>query len=471
MSRLSLTFARTALVAALAAAALAPLTAGQSDSRFAPILDVARQELRDTHTPGAAIALVEGDRAAFATGIGVADIETAIPVRPEMLFRLGSTTKMFTATALVTLAAEGRVSLDAPIGTVVTGLDPAIARLTPNLLLSHTAGLRDDAVMFGRHDDEALAAGIRAMNGSSFFTEPGAIYSYANPGYWIAGFVVEQITHKPYADAMVDRVFDPLGMKRSTFRPFMAMTFPLSQGHDASATTAPTVIRPAADNVANWPAGSMFSNVHDLSRFVIAFMNGGKIDGRQALSPHVLATLSAPHASIPGGDSSYGYGLTLTERRGVQLVEHGGSRSGYGSTVMMAPARHAGVIVLGNRSGSGLPKTAERAMELLLDLPAGSLAAPSSAGDVTADHADLSVWVGRYAHGPDSSFEIAMKDGHLVWRDGTRELRATPSGNLRLTVGAETGGPSVTWVLVPDGNGKPTYVFRGGRAFKRVSGE
>ena len=152
----------------------------------------------------------------------------------------------------------------------------------------------------------------------------------------------------------------------------------------------------------------------------------------------------------------------------MRLVEHGGSRSGYGSTIMMAPARHAGVIVLGNRTGSGLPKTAERALELLLGLPASSLGASSGHGNGATSHVDVSRWVGRYSQGGDSALEIATKDGLLVCRDGARELPAAPSGDLRLMVGNASGGQPATWVLVPDRDGKPAYVFRGGRAFKRV---
>jgi CubicO group peptidase (beta-lactamase class C family) len=458
-------------VAFVTIALAAPVITGQRSSRFDLVVETARRELQETHTPGAAIAVIEGDRVTFATGVGVADVETAAPVRPEMLFRLGSTTKMFTATALVTLAEEGKVSLDAPIGGVVSGLDPAIARLTPNQLLSHTAGLRDDAQMFGRHDDEALGSEIRAMRATAFFTEPGAIYSYANPGFWIAGFLIEQITGKPFADAMQERLFTPLGMSRSTFRPTLAMTFPLAQGHEASPSKPPAVIRPAADNVANWPAGSMFSSAQDLSRYIAAFMNDGRIDGRQALLPAVIAKLSTPHAPIPGGDSSYGYGLSLSERQGIRIVQHGGSRSGYGSTIIMAPARHVGVVVLGNRSGSGLPKTADRAMELLLDVPAGSLSAQrseTSPAAIARDMVPWAPWIGRYTQGPGPAIEIVMKDGHLVCHDGTRELDGVPSGALQLSVSGGDGAQPSTWILVPDRDGKPAYVFRGSRAFKRV---
>ena len=113
-------------------------TAPQQISRFEALVETARQELQESHTPGAAIAVVDGDRVVFTAGVGVADAGSSASVQPEMLFRLGSTTKMFTATALVTLAEEGRLSLDMPIGATVRGLDPAIARLNPQpVTLAH----------------------------------------------------------------------------------------------------------------------------------------------------------------------------------------------------------------------------------------------------------------------------------------------------------------------------------------------
>src|SRR5437867_649025 len=104
---------RGLLIPVLALSALVPISAQRGDSRFDPIVETASRELEESRTPGAAIALVDGDRVVFATGVGVADVDTATPVRPEMLFRLGSTTKMFTATALVSLAEERMISLDA----------------------------------------------------------------------------------------------------------------------------------------------------------------------------------------------------------------------------------------------------------------------------------------------------------------------------------------------------------------------
>ncbi|MGQ0736948.1 MAG: serine hydrolase domain-containing protein [Acidobacteriota bacterium] len=458
------------LLAAILAVALVVFGHAQSAPPFEELLDIARVELQETRTPGAAVALIDGDRVIFNGAVGVADVETGAAMRPDMLFRLGSTTKMFTAAALVWLAVDGRVSLDAPIGSAVSGLDPAIARLTPHQLLSHTAGVRDEAPMFGRHDDEALASGIRAMKATMLFAEPQAIYSYSNPGYWMSGLVVEQVVGKPFADAMHERLFAPLGMTRTTFRPTMAMTYPLAQGHEAPGRQSPKVIRPAANNAASWPAGSMFSNVHDLSRFVIAFMNEGRVDGRQVLDPRVIAKLGTAHVKIPDGNASYGYGLQISERAGVQIVSHGGSRAGYGSTIMMVPSRRVGAIVLGNRTGSGLPTTTRRGIEMLLRAAEGKLEVPRPDQTATpADRAALEAWAGRYTQGRESDIEFVVTAQAILVREGGQDRQATLQSRLRLAVaGNDAAAPPTAMVLVPDRDGRPAFIFRGGRSFRRV---
>jgi CubicO group peptidase (beta-lactamase class C family) len=329
----------------------------------------AREELARLNIPGASIAVVRGDRVIFAKGFGTADVETGDAVKPEMLFRLGSTTKMFTATALVGLALEGKLDLNAPIGKYITGLAPKLSQVTANQLLSHTAGIHDEAPMYGSHDDAALGIGIHQWTDAWLFTAPGKVFSYSNPGYWMAGYLVEVLSGKPYADAMEELVFHPCGMMRTTLRPTTAMTWPLAQGHDF-ANGKNHVARPAADNAASWPAGSIFSNTSDLARFVTAFLNRGMLDGKRVLDPQVFNLLSSPHARYPDSPESYGYGLTVREFRGVHMVEHSGSRMGYGSFVRMAPEQRVGIIVLTNRTGSNLPATVDKATELLLPLHA-----------------------------------------------------------------------------------------------------
>src|SRR6476646_1154132 len=137
---------------------------------FSALEQTSREELTRTRVPGASIALIKGDRIVFAKGTGTANVETGEPVRPEMLFRLGSTTKMFTSAAVAMLAEEGKLRLDAPVGDLVPGLHPAVARVTAAQVMSHTAGLCDELRMEGPHDDAALGAGVRAWDEAMILT-------------------------------------------------------------------------------------------------------------------------------------------------------------------------------------------------------------------------------------------------------------------------------------------------------------
>jgi len=441
--------------------------AQQAPPNFSDLEKVAVDELHQLNAPGAAIGIVSGDRLIYAKGIGVSNIETGTPLAPEMLFRLGSTTKMFTATALVSLAEEGKIKLDDPIGLVVKGLDPKVAAVTAHQLLTHTSGFLDEAPMYGSQDEGALGKEVKSWKEDRFFTAPGDIYSYSNPGFWLAGFIVENLSGKLYADAMNDRIFAPLGMTRTTLRLTVAMTYPLAQGHDASAGRAPTVVRPFANNTASWPAGSIFSNVQDLSRFVIAFMNDGKIDSKQVISPAVIKRLTTPYVLVPGAqESHYGYGLELREERGVRVVRHGGSRSGYGSLIWMVPDHRFGVIILVNRTGASLSQTAEKAMEMMLPL------APKAPQEVEKDlpisDADKAEWVGAYAQPPSQKLEIVLRDGKLFLRRGTSELPIRKTGENRISVAAPGATRGQQFFIVRGKDGKILYLHTGGRAAKKI---
>jgi CubicO group peptidase (beta-lactamase class C family) len=434
--------------------------AQQATPDFAELEKVVSDELKATNTPGAAIGIVRGDRLVYAKGFGTSNVESGAPVTPDMLFRLGSTTKMFTAAALVQLAEAGKLKLDEPIGKYTKGLSPKIAQLTSHQLLSHTGGLRDDAVMFGQHDDAALAETVRGLKDDFLFTEPGRIFSYSNAGYWLAGFVVEQVSGKPYADQLSEALFKPLGMQSTTLRPTMAMTWPLSQGHEG---TPPKVIRPAADNAGNWPAGSIFSSVNDLSRWVIALLNGGKLDGQQVLSPSLIALLSAPHAATPGSQSHYGYGLTSVTQRGVRLLQHGGSRSGYGSAITLAPEQRVGLVILANRTGASLPKTAEKALELLLPF---TPKASETRQSIAMSEAEMQRCVGVFAQGS-NIVELLLVEGKLFAKRGNQQFPVNKVGEARFTAGP-LDRPTVSFALVFGADGKAEYFHAGGRSLRRI---
>jgi CubicO group peptidase (beta-lactamase class C family) len=430
----------------------------QAATAFAAVDAIAREEMRQQQAPGAAVAIVQDGRMIYSRGYGIASVETGEEIRPEMLFRLGSTTKMFTAATVVLLAEQGRLRLDDPIGKHIASLSPKIAALNAHQLLSHTSGILDEAPMFGSHDDDALKRVVASWTEARFFAEPGQIYSYSNPGYWLAGLLAEQAGGMPFADQVASSIFAPLGMSRSTFRPTMAMTYPLAQGHDV-VDGKPRIIRPTANNSASWPAGSIFSNVIELSRWVSAFLDGGMLDGRQVLPAAVFSTLAVPTAPIPGSTAKYGYGVQVSEWRGLREVGHAGSRSGYGSTIRMVPSRRVGVVVLANRTGVGMTRTAEAAIEAVLKL-APEPTSPTQMPMPTSA-ADLARFTGEYSQGL-RRITIEAKGSELMIRLEGDERVLQKTGDL------EFKAAGARFVFVSGPSGAITFLHNGGRSWKKV---
>jgi CubicO group peptidase (beta-lactamase class C family) len=420
------------------------------------------EELKEKNTPGAVITIVSGDQVIYQKAFGVANVETNTAMQPEMLFRLGSTTKMFTAAALLTLAEKDKIKMNEPIGNRVKGLSPKIAKATPHYLLSNSAGVRDFAAPVTSNDDAALGSMVRSWKDDVFFAGQGEIYSYSSAGFWLSGFVVEELQGKPYADAMTELIFTPLGMERTTLRPLMAITYPFALGHAVEAGK-PAVLRPLFNNVAMWPAGSMWSNSRDLSRWVIAFLNDGRVDGKQVLSPSLINQMVQHHVPVPGEkDSYYAYGLTTFKYQGLEFVGHGGFSRGYGSMIQMVPARKFAVIVLTNKSGETMRKSLGKATELVLGLKDNEPEKPASVAPVTSS--EMNEYVGTYSHAP-QTWEVSVKDGKLYVKVDGAEHALTKSGERKFTFGAQNENEIV---FLPGKSGKIDFLFTELYGAKRI---
>lgn len=430
---------------------------------FTELEKLVPEELKERNTPGAVIAIVSGDRVVYQKAFGLANVETKAEMRPEMLFRLGSTTKMFTAAALVALAEQNKINLDEPIGNRVKGLSPKVAELTPHHLLSNSAGIRDFAAPVISNDDAALGNMVRSWKDEIFFTgQQGDIYSYSSAGFWLSGFVVEELQGKPYADAMTELLFKPLGMERTTLRPLLAMTYPMATAH-AIDKGQPTIVRPFFNNVAMWPAGSIFSNANDLSRWVIAVLNDGRLDGKQVLSQSMISKMVGHHIAVPGeNDSYYAYGLTAFKFKDLEFVGHGGFSRGYGSMIQMVPSRKFAVIVLTNKSGETLRKSLNKATELGLGLKDEQPEKPPAVAPLTT--AEMNDYAGSYSHAP-QTWQISARDGKLYVKVDGNEHQLTKSGERKLTYGANNENELV---FVPGKSGKIEYLFSNLYAAKKV---
>jgi CubicO group peptidase (beta-lactamase class C family) len=418
------------------------------------------QELTRHRLPGAAIAIVKDDRVVYTKAFGVANVETGERVRPDTVFAIGSLTKALTSTALVSLAVNGKLRLDEPVGTYVQGLAPPISRLTTGQLLSHTSGLVADIVAPtpAPRDESALVLFPRTWPETALFAEPGRIFSVSNSGYQLAGAALEMVTKTPYADAMKAQVFSPLGMTATSLRASEAITRPFAQGYTRETTGELAIVRQTFFPL-YWPSGSVYSTVGDLSRFMIAFLNGGQLDGKQVLDPRVITEMTTPHATVPTRVAgAYGYGLFLDMIRGVKVWQHGGQRQGYGATIRMAPDQRVGVVILANQYGAEMPETAMKAMELMLPLKPAEPVRPA----LTTTPDDLRRHVGIYRN-LTYEIEILSKDGQLIAKQGQLTQPLIKRSEVQFDA-----NPSNSFVFTSDSDGVTRYVSLGNRSYSRA---
>ncbi len=456
MPSLSLTAYKVITAAVLILLPQAAVLAQTQAEKLAEFEKAVVAELESTRTPGAAVAIVSGNRMIYSKGFGNESVEESSKVTSETLFRIGSTTKMLTAASAAMLADSGKVRFDAPVSTYVAGLPAKVGKLTLHQLLSQSSGLRDMPTPIKSDDDSALALNVAGWKDDAFFTDPSTIYSYSSANFWLAGLVVERMHGKSYADAMAELLFAPLGMKRTFLRPRDAMTYPLALGHDRSGTSH-TVVRPAPNNAAIYPGGSVYSSVNELSRWAIALLNRGVLDGQQVLPAGLTEKLFKPHFLLPGGHAYYSYGMLGYDVAGVSTIGHGGVSRGYGATLFFVPTMKLGLIVLTNSNGQTLPASRQKFNELFLPAPRSDESNPANGSDITIPQ---TAFVGVFEHAP-QRWEITLDSGTLYVTSGGKRSELKRQGDLEFT---SDQGPLV---FVPNPAGEFDHIFMGLYAAKR----
>lgn len=417
------------------------------------------EELKETNTPGAAISVIQDGKTLFEKGFGVSSVETKIPVSPEMLFQIGSLTKMFTAVMLVTLEQQGKVDLDSPISAYIKELKPGFAEITAHQLLSQTSGLKDQPADYGLHGENALSDFLFSLPEKEYcLLPPGKTFSYSNPGYAMAGLLIQEAGAASYVDQMKDRIFKPLGMKSTTFEPTLAMTFPLALGHNEGSDGKLAVVRPFAEDTRFLPAGYMYSNVQDLSRFVIAFLNDGILDHQQLLDPAVIRKLSTAYVDVPADpffeDSHYGYGLFIHKYLGLLVMEHGGTMPGFSGNIWMVPDHQFAIVILGNKEGVPFRKTSEQALKMFL--PVQNALPPVSETVVPMTDPEMASYVGVYRNR--WNVELMTREGKLFLKRFGSEFQVVKIADNLFSLRSSDGGKADHILIYPESNGGPGYL-------------
>jgi CubicO group peptidase (beta-lactamase class C family) len=432
-----------------------------AQSPFGELERVVQSHMRQHAVPGAAVAIVRGDSVVYASGFGVASSDSTATVTPDVLFQAGSATKMLTAALLATLAQRGTLRLDASIGNYVSGLAPAIARVTAHQLLSQSAGIRDEEAGDGQGDESALAAYARSWTDAYSILPPGLVFSYSNPGYALAGLVAQEAARRPFAELVREHVLAPVGMERTSYRPPPQGAIGAAVGHSPPPGAPPNAearpVRPHANDTRFWPAGYAFTSARDLARFAIALMNRGRIDGRQALPSAATTIMLTRHIEVPNIflEAGYGYGLFLGPYRGERSAWHDGQMPGFGAMIRLLPERRLGVVVLLNRSGVRSDAIVDAAFDVLgVRRPAPPL--PSRKPIVAMTAGDVERLAGRYENR--FAVELIARNGALYRQWFGQEERVYRVGDHRFTVDSTGANRLAEFSIVPATAGRQGYV-------------
>lgn len=425
-------------------------------------------EMARTLTPGVQVAVAHNGRIIYAKAYGVADNETSRPLTNASLLRVGSVTKMVTGAIAAELAEQGKLDLRAPISRYVPSLDgKKVGTVTTHQLLTHTAGWLDNAVPYGRMGEGALGEVMREVTDTLFITEPGRVISYSNPGYSMAGYVLERSGGDRYGTLAERIILRPAGMPHASFRPLEAMTRDFSHGHMGQPGRPATLVRPFTENTAQWAAGFLMASATDMARFGVMLMDGGVIDGQRVISEGAVRRMTTPDPRIPGDSTArYGYGLMIAELQGVRAWQHGGAINGFDASVAMFPDEKLAIVVLDNRSGpsvgSVVPLVFEGVTGRALPMPANTQ--PEERMPTAEERRAIA---GTYKFGP-MRIEIADQGDTLVFRQGGAQFGVRMLGRDRLRVMVPPGlGPSNV-LLVRGADGRVAFLHQSLRAVPRV---
>jgi len=327
-----------------------------ADALFRVLDERIEAAMKHYHVPGVAVGVYWQGREHL-RGFGVTNVDHPLPVDADTLFRIGSTTKTFTATAMMRLVEQGKVDLETPARSYLPDLelaDEGAARsVTLRQLLNHSAGwLGDDYGDFGRGDD-ALARYVAAMKELPQLTPPGKVFAYSNAGIVLAGRVIETLTRKPYETALQELVLDPLGLKHSGFFTDLLIGENIAASHDiekgrAVVTTGSWAFPRSIDST-----GGLISSAREQLAYMRFHLGDGKgADGKPVLTPQSLKAMRSNPG--PGGTCTMeidGVCVGFWQRRtaeGVPVFQHGGAWGGQYSDFFFVPDRQFAMTVLTN---------------------------------------------------------------------------------------------------------------------------
>lgn len=303
---------------------------------------------------GAVVVVVKDGKVLFKKGYGYADVAAKVPMDADKsMVRIGSTSKLFTWTAVMQLVQQGKIDLDRNVNDYLDFKipEPYGKPVTMRMLMNHRAGFEEglkdllayDPAQF-QSNEEYLKKHPRPM-----LFPPGKVPAYSNYGAALAGYIVQRVSGEPYEVYIGRHLFQPLGMLHSTMvqpLPDKFKSFAAKGYHTASDETASPF-----ELVTTSPAGSASATGADMARFMLAHLQQGSLDGHAILDPATTALMHHPSETGLPGFATMAHGFFHDTRNGQTVIGHGGDTVVFHTELDLLPNRGVGIFYSFNSRG------------------------------------------------------------------------------------------------------------------------
>lgn len=330
----------TLVLAALPAAAASTIT----NAELAQYADRLLTETYPADQPGATALIVRNGETVLRKGYGLANLELGVPMQPDMVLEIGSVTKQFTGAAILMLQERGKLSVADEITRYLPDYPTHGQKITLDHLLTHVSGIPSYTGLpewsARIREDVTVDQLIAIFKDKPLEFAPGEKWSYNNSAYALLGAVIEKVSGKTYEDFIEQEIFAPLGMKRSSYVNLREIVPGRAAGYDKQGdkylnTQYLSMSHP-------YSAGALMSNVDDLALWEQALTNG------KLLKKESLDRMFTPVKLNSGLTTKYGYGWSVWDFEGTQVIEHGGDIFGFSSMVTRVPSENLLVVIMTN---------------------------------------------------------------------------------------------------------------------------
>jgi len=325
------------------------------------VSEYVKAEMQRQHIPGLSLLVSRGGKVVLAEGFGLSNVELQVPAKPETVFQSGSVGKQFTATAVMMLAEEGKVSLDDPLTKYFKNAPKAWNDVTVRELLSHTAGFGDYPKDFDFRKDWTEDQLLKLVENIPLAYEPGSKWAYSNLGYLTLGILTHRVTGEFYGDFLQQRIFHPLEMNstriisEADIVPNRAAGYRWVKGELKNQEWVAPMVNTTAD-------GSLYFTTLDLAKWDAALYTE-KLLKRSSLDQ--MWTVAKLRDGKPN-KGNYGFGWFIDDRHGHRCIHHDGAWQGFQTAIDRYVDDQVTVIALSNLSGSEPGKITQHVAELYL---------------------------------------------------------------------------------------------------------